>query len=112
VNEFDASYDMLVVPTRWTLHIPYSNPVILSTRSIGNDGTLLYLVTNKDAPREKIITVDLADPKFTPKDLVPEQKDAKLEIGMLIKDHLVIVYKRDVRGLSPGSNKGMMVNRW
>lgn len=44
--------------------------------------------------------MDIADPKFTPKDLVPEQKDAKLEIAMLIKDHLVVVYKRDVRGLS------------
>jgi prolyl oligopeptidase len=57
------------------------------------------LVTNKDAPREKIITVDIADPKFARKDLVPEQKDAKLELGMLIKDHLVIVYKRDVSEL-------------
>jgi len=78
----------------------YSNPVVLSTSSIGNDGTLFYLVTNQDAPREKIVTIDITDPNFTRKDLVPEQKDAKLEIGMLIKDHLVVVYKRDVRGLS------------
>ena len=80
--------------------VPYSNPVVLSTSSIGNDGTLFYLVTNQDAPREKIVTIDIADPNFTRKDLVPEQKGAKLEIGVLIKDHLVIVYKKDVRGLS------------
>jgi prolyl oligopeptidase len=54
-------------------------------------------VTNKDAPREKIITIDIADPSFTPKDLVPEQNDSKLVIGTLIKDYLIIVYKKDVR---------------
>ncbi|KAF9645343.1 hypothetical protein BDM02DRAFT_3149057 [Thelephora ganbajun] len=74
VNEFDASYDI-----------------------IGNDGTLFYLVTNKDAPREKIVTIDIADPNFIRKDLVPERKDSKLEIGVVIRDHLVIVYKRDVK---------------
>jgi prolyl oligopeptidase len=81
---------------QWTSSIPNAN--LRSTRSLGNDGTLFYLTTNKDAPREKIITIDIADPNFTPKDLVPEQKDSKLEYGLLIKDHLVIVYKKDVRG--------------
>ena len=66
-------------------------------RSIGNNGTLFYLVTNKDAPREKIITVDIADSTFKPKDLVPERSDSKLVMGALIKDHLVTVYKKDVR---------------
>jgi prolyl oligopeptidase len=75
---------------------------VLFTLSIGNDGTLFYLLTNKDAPLEKIITIDIADPKFTPKDLVPEQKDSKLEVATLIKDYIVIVYKKDVRRLSPG----------
>lgn len=68
--------------------------------SIGNDSTLYYLVTNKDAPREKVIVVDIANPHFAPKDLVPEQKDSKLVIGALTKDHLVLVYKKDVRGFS------------
>ena len=110
VNEFDASYDMLVLIARWTWPIPYSN-YFLSTRSIGNDGTLFYLVTNKDAPREKIITIDIADPNFKRKDLVPEQKDAKLEIGMLIKDYLIIVYKRDVRRFLPRSETKIAIDR-
>jgi hypothetical protein len=59
-------------------------------------------MTNKDAPLQKIITIDIADPKFTPKDLVPEQKDSKLDAAMLIKDYIVIVYKKDVRDFSPG----------
>ena len=75
------------------LTFPFSVP-----RSIGNDGTVFYLVTNKDAPLEKIITVDIADSTFTPKDLVPEQSDSKLVMGTLIKDHLVTVYKKNVRG--------------
>jgi len=54
-------------------------------------------LTNKGAPREKIVTIDITDKKYTQEDLVPEQKDAKLEIGVLVGDHLVIVYKRDVR---------------
>ena len=57
-------------------------------------------MTNKDAPREKIITIDIADPGFKRKDLIPEQKGAKLEIGILVQDHLVIVYKKDVRVFS------------
>jgi len=69
----------------------------LLVRSIGNDGTLFYFVTNKDAPREKIVTIDIADKGFKQKDLVPEQKVAKLEIGVLVGDHIVIVYKRDVK---------------
>lgn len=60
------------------------------------------MLTNKDAPLEKIITVDIADPKFIPKDLVPEQKDSKLEVATLVKDYIVIVYKKDVRDFSPG----------
>lgn len=74
INEFDASYEI-----------------------IGNDGTLFYLTTNKGAPREKIVTIDIADPKFTQRDLVPEQKDSKLVVGMLVNDYIVIVYKKDVK---------------
>ena len=100
VNEFDASYQELVflIPVNLTYWI--SNSFLLPVRSIGNDGTRFYFLTDKDAPREKIITIDIADQKFTQKDLVPEQKDAKLEIVELVGDHLIIVYKRDVRGLT------------
>jgi len=55
------------------------------------------LVTEKDAPLEKIITIDIADPNFTQKVLVPEHKDAKLSTAMLIRNHLVTVYTKDVK---------------
>jgi len=42
------------------------------------------------------VTIDIADPGFARKDLVPEE-DANLEIGTLIGDYIVIVYKKDVR---------------
>ena len=101
VNEFDAKYEVLVSIIWLIWPVGFSNSLVLSARRLGNDGTLFYFLTNKDAPREKIITIDIADPKFTRKDLVPEQKDAKLEDADIIGDKLVIVYKRDVRGLPP-----------
>ena len=99
VNEFDASYKELVFLIPVDLTYCISNSFLLPVRSIGNDGTRFYFLTDKDAPREKIITIDIADQKFTQKDLVPEQKDAKLEIAELVGDHIIIVYKRDVRGV-------------
>ena len=95
VNEFDASYSMFVLLAQRSRPVLYPNPALFA-QSIGNDGTIFYLVTNKDAPREKIIKIDIADPSFPRKDLIPEQKDAKLEIAVLVKDHLVVVYKKDV----------------
>ncbi|KAI5122174.1 hypothetical protein M0805_007071 [Coniferiporia weirii] len=75
IDEFDASYSIL-----------------------GNDGTKFYLSTNKDAPQFKLITIDLADPSLTQKELVPEDKDAKLETADLVNDKFfALVYKRNVQ---------------
>ncbi|KAH9938686.1 prolyl oligopeptidase [Fomitopsis serialis] len=48
---------------------------------IANDGTKFYLITNKDAPQYKLVSVDLADPpeKRVFRDVIPEDKDAHLE---------------------------------
>ncbi|TFL05465.1 prolyl oligopeptidase [Pterulicium gracile] len=65
---------------------------------IGNDGPLLYLSTNKDAPGYKLITIDLSDPSRTPKELVAEDKEAPLTSARIVNnDKLVIVYKRKVQ---------------
>ncbi|KAH7907477.1 prolyl oligopeptidase [Hygrophoropsis aurantiaca] len=65
---------------------------------IANDGSVLYLRTNKNAPQYKVITIDLADPTRTHKDLIPEQKDAFLDSVLAVGgDKLAVVYKRNVK---------------
>lgn len=75
INTFDAAYSILA-----------------------NDGTKLYIQTNKDAPQYKLITIDLSDPNLTQTELVPEDKEAKLETADLVNnDKLALVYKRNVK---------------
>ena len=64
---------------------------------IGNDGSKFYFMTNKDAPMFKIISIDISDPNFTRTEIVPEDKEAKLESADLVnEDTLALVYKRNV----------------
>lgn len=68
--------------------------------SIANDGTKFYLLTNKDAPQYKLVSVDLAHPpeQRVFRDVIPEDKDAHLE-GVIAVNHnnFVVTYKRNVR---------------
>ncbi|KAL5527147.1 hypothetical protein ACEPAG_5938 [Sanghuangporus baumii] len=74
IDEFDASYNI-----------------------IGNDGTKFYLTTNKDAAKYKVISIDISDPQFTRKEVVPEDKDAKLQSADIVNENsLVLIYKRNV----------------
>ncbi|KAN0088402.1 Prolyl oligopeptidase, N-terminal beta-propeller domain containing protein, partial [Tylopilus felleus] len=74
IDEFEAEYDV-----------------------IANDGTKLYLHTNHNAPQHKVITIDLADPKRTQVDLVPEEKDALLgDIQAVGKDKFALIHRRNV----------------
>lgn len=64
---------------------------------IANDGTKMYIRTNKDAPRYKVIAVDLADQNREIKELIPQDKEAHLEtIRAIDKDKFALVYKRNV----------------
>ena len=79
---------------------------ILKACSLGNDGTKFYLRTNKDAPKYKIITFDIADKSFSQKDIVPEQSDAKLEHAYIVNnDKIVTVHKRNVRAFTLFRNR-------
>lgn len=70
-------------------------------RSIANDETRLYIRTNHNAPKYKVITIDLADPRRTQVDLIPEEEDASLsDIITIGKDKFALVYKRNVSCLS------------
>ncbi|TDL29150.1 hypothetical protein BD410DRAFT_779479 [Rickenella mellea] len=63
-----------------------------------NDGTKFYIRTNKDAPQHKLITIDIADPKLTQQEFIPEDKDAFLEDATFVNnDAIAIVYKRNVK---------------
>ncbi|EPT03158.1 hypothetical protein FOMPIDRAFT_1035541 [Fomitopsis schrenkii] len=76
IDEFDAEFDY-----------------------IANDGTKFYLLTNKDAPQYKLVSVDLAHPpeQRVFRDVIPEDKDAHLE-GVIAVNHnnFVVTYKRNV----------------
>lgn len=62
----------------------------------GNVGTKFFLMTNKDAPRFKVVTMDIAaaDPAIA--DVVPEQ-DAVLNGASLVGGRLLLSYLVDVK---------------
>ncbi len=75
---------------------------------LGNDGDVHYVETGWEAPRGRVMAVDLARPERAAwRELVPEQADA-LESSALFGDTLVLTYLRDaqhvvvLRGLQPG----------
>ncbi|KAL1747799.1 prolyl oligopeptidase [Schizophyllum fasciatum] len=67
---------------------------------LGNDGTMFYFMTNRNAPLEKVVSVDIAPvaagatPEFT--DVIPHGY-AQLSDATLVGDHFVVVYTRDVK---------------
>ncbi|KAA1076251.1 hypothetical protein PGT21_036362 [Puccinia graminis f. sp. tritici] len=63
-----------------------------------NDGSLLYFMTNKDAPKRKVVTYDLSKPEEGFKDLIPEDPQAVLEgYYPTNKEFTVLSYSRDVK---------------
>lgn len=79
------------------LNLGYTADAKVLGCSVTNDGTVLYIKTNKDAPQHHIVTVDLADPKRERRVLIPEDKDANLvSIKPVNHNKLVVVYKRNV----------------
>lgn len=65
-------------------------------RLIDGVGDTLYFVTNKDAPRLRVVKTDVsvAQPEFT--ELVPES-DAVIDGAMIVNDRLVISYLVDAK---------------
>jgi len=57
---------------------------------------MFYIQTNKDAAREKIVTVDISKAECEFKDLIPEDPEALLGQTGLIGDHIVLTYSRNV----------------
>jgi prolyl oligopeptidase len=66
-----------------------------SYQFIGNDGPVFWIMTNLDAPRQRLIEVDTRHPERANwKPLIPESKD-KLESLSVINDKFIGVYLKD-----------------
>jgi prolyl oligopeptidase len=63
---------------------------------VGSRGPVLYFVTNKDAPRLKIVSIDASAKAPMPKTVVPES-EATLEGADLIGGRIVARYLADVK---------------
>ena len=62
---------------------------------LGNDGTLFYFKTDLDAPRGRVVAIDVARPERADwRELVPE-REAVLSLATMVNDQLVLVYERD-----------------
>jgi len=65
---------------------------------VANDGSRLYFITNKDAPKRKVVTYDLSKPEEGFKDLIAEDPKAVLEGYHPTNNDLVVLsYSRDVK---------------
>lgn len=68
--------------------------------SVDNDGTLFYLRTNKDAPKYKVVTLDIGKPTEL-KEFIPETDGTLSDIGSVNRGaNFAVVYKRNVGGLT------------
>jgi prolyl oligopeptidase len=65
---------------------------------VGDDGTKLYLQTNAQAPRSRLVWVDVTDPRRALHDIVPQSADA-LEGVSLIGDRFYLSYLHDAHSL-------------
>ncbi|MEN3037643.1 MAG: prolyl oligopeptidase family serine peptidase [Candidatus Kryptonium sp.] len=65
---------------------------------IGNNGSVFYFVTDLNAPRYKIIAIDVKNPdRRNWKDVIPQHKKAVISDARIINDHFVVVYNEDVK---------------
>ncbi|KAH9813561.1 prolyl endopeptidase [Melampsora americana] len=63
-----------------------------------NDGSRFYIVTNKDAPKRKVVVYDLDKPELGFQDLIPEDPHSILETFFPIhQDKVIIGYSKDVK---------------
>jgi prolyl oligopeptidase len=65
---------------------------------VGDDGTRVYLQTNRDAPRGRLVWLDLKDPAHTLHDIVPQSADT-LEGVNLIGNRFYAAYLHDAHSV-------------
>ena len=67
-------------------------------RLIDGVGDILYFITNRDAPRLRVVKIDLSVEKPEIVELVPES-DAVVDGGMIVGDRLIVSYLVDAKSL-------------
>lgn len=63
---------------------------------IGNQGSTFYFATNKDAPRLRVVTLDVAQPNPAPVEIVAEN-EATLDGASIVGDTLIASYLVDAK---------------
>ena len=63
-------------------------------RMIGNQGSTLYFITDKGAPRLRVVTLDALRPRARPKQVVKERVDT-LAGGSMVGQRLILAYMSD-----------------
>ncbi|WP_083005153.1 prolyl oligopeptidase family serine peptidase [Halomonas sp. GT] len=66
---------------------------------LGNVGTKLFFATQKDAPRGRVVTIDLSQRQHEFYELIPERPDAVLREGgsAILGDRVLLTYTIDVQ---------------
>ncbi len=74
---------------------PFLDAFDASYSIVGNDGDLFYVVTNKDAPKYKLVAIQLTNPSPSSwKTLIPESEETLQSVRML-NDQFVASYLKD-----------------
>jgi prolyl oligopeptidase len=66
------------------------------TTLVGNVGSRFYLATDKDAPRGRVVSVDLARRELAWEEVVPQERDA-ISGATLVNDSLIVRYLEDAQ---------------
>jgi prolyl oligopeptidase len=62
---------------------------------IGNSGSIFYILTNLDAPRNRIIAIDIEHPDQSNwKELIPQQDDV-MDFVIMVNNQFVVTYMHD-----------------
>jgi prolyl oligopeptidase len=94
----DSRYEVSLVD----LKRPGSKPRVLipgfdnNWGYIGNRGSIFYFVTDKDAPRQRIVSLDVAQPKPVARSVVA-QDEATVRSASLVGGKIIASYLKDAR---------------
>lgn len=62
---------------------------------IGNDGSKFYFKTDKNAPKAKVVSVDVLEADKKWKDVIPEAEETLQDVSLLNNNQLVLNYLKD-----------------
>jgi prolyl oligopeptidase len=66
---------------------------------IGNTGSMFYILTNLDAPHNRIIAIGIEHPdRFNWKEIIPQQDDV-MDFVMMVNNQFVVAYMHDAHHL-------------